>query len=92
MKFHIFSYLIHIELVLPPRQLSVAGSELTNEIMAEEKPHPVRHALISVCMHACVCTCVCFIKNWSILKSVQQKIHFFHFPMKKDTNNIIVII
>lgn len=34
------SHLIDIELVLPPRQLSVAGGELTNEVMAVDKQHP----------------------------------------------------
>ena len=34
------SHLIDIELVLPPRQLSVAGGELANEVMAADKQHP----------------------------------------------------
>ena len=37
------SHLIDIELVLPPRQLSVAGGELANEVMAADK-HPHRQA------------------------------------------------
>lgn len=36
------SHLIDIELVLPPRQLSVAGGELANEVMAADKQHPRR--------------------------------------------------
>lgn len=34
------SHLIDIELVLPPRQLSVAGGELTDEVMTVDKKHP----------------------------------------------------
>lgn len=34
------SHLIDIELILPPRQLSVAGGELANEVMAADKQHP----------------------------------------------------
>lgn len=36
------SHLVHVELVLPPRQLSVAGGELTNEVMAADNQHPHR--------------------------------------------------
>lgn len=34
---HLSTHLVDIELVLPPRQLSVAGGELTNEVMAADK-------------------------------------------------------
>lgn len=34
------AHLIHIELILPPRQLSVAGGELADEVMAADKQHP----------------------------------------------------
>lgn len=40
----VVSYLIDIELVLPPRKLSVAGGELANEVMAADKQHPHRQA------------------------------------------------
>lgn len=48
-KYHMFSHLIDIELVLPPRQLSVTGSEFTNEVMAARGKKVIyRHASILV--------------------------------------------
>lgn len=39
-------HLIDVELVLSPRQLSVAGCELTNEVMATGNKNTHRHTVI----------------------------------------------
>lgn len=33
---HVVFYLVDIKLILPPRQLSVAGGELSNEVVAAD--------------------------------------------------------
>lgn len=37
MDFYVVFYLIHIELALAPGELSVAGGELSNKVMAEKR-------------------------------------------------------